>query len=74
MSYMAAVTIRIPAELEAKLKKVCRQQNRSASDVLRESLRRYLVSEQLRQMREELRPYARAAGFVTDEDVFKAVS
>ena len=74
MSYMSAVTIRIPAELQAKLKKVCRRQKRSASDVLRESLRRYLAAEQLRELRQELRPYAEAAGFRTDEDIFKVVS
>lgn len=74
MSYMTAVTIRVPPELQSKLRRLCKQQKRSASDVLRESLRRYLVAEQLRELREELRPYAEAAGFLTDEDVFKAVS
>jgi predicted transcriptional regulator len=74
MSYMTAVTIRIPTELQSKLRKVCKKQNRSASDVLRESLRRYLAAEQLRELRDELRPYAQAAGFVSDDDVFKAVS
>jgi predicted transcriptional regulator len=74
MSYMSALTIRIPPDLERKLQKLCRQQGRSASDVVRESLRRYMAAEQLRQTREKLRPYAEAAGFLTDQDVFKAVS
>ena len=74
MSYMDAVTIRIPPELQAKLTRLCKRQNRSASDVLRESLRRYLAAEQLRELRDELRPYAQASGFLTDEDVFKAFS
>lgn len=74
LSYMTAVTIRIPPELESKLKRACKRQQRSASDILRESLRRYLAVEQLRELRDELRPYAQASGFVTDEDVFKAVS
>jgi len=74
MSYMSAVTIRIPRELQSKLEKLCKKQHRSASDVLRESLRRYLVAEQLREIRSELRPYAEAAGLVTDDDIFKAVS
>ena len=74
MSYMSALTIRIPSDLQAKLDKLCKRQHRSASDILRESLRRYLVAEQLRELRDELRPYAEAAGFLTDEDVFKAVS
>ncbi|HEX3357853.1 MAG TPA: ribbon-helix-helix protein, CopG family [Tepidisphaeraceae bacterium] len=71
---MSAVTIRIPPDLQTKLEKLCKRQHRSASDILRDSLRRYLVAEQLRELRDELRPYAEASGFLTDEDVFKAVS
>jgi predicted transcriptional regulator len=74
MSYMSAVTIRIPADLQQKLRKLCRQQHRSASDVVRQSLHRYIVAEELRQMRDKLRPFAQAKGFLADEDVFKAVS
>lgn len=72
MSYMNDVlTIRIPKKLAKELKGLCDQQGRSASDVVRESLRRYIVTEHLRQIREELRPYAEAKGVFTDEDVFK---
>ncbi|MGD0463024.1 MAG: YlcI/YnfO family protein [Tepidisphaeraceae bacterium] len=67
---MSALTIRIPPELQAKLQKLCKQQHRSASDVVRESLRRYIAAEQLRDAREKLRPFAQAKGFITDEDVF----
>jgi predicted transcriptional regulator len=74
MSYMSPLTIRIPEELRRKLEKLRKQQQRSSSDVVRESLRRYIAQEQLRQARERLRPYAEARGFLTDEDVFKAVS
>jgi predicted transcriptional regulator len=74
MSYMSPITLRIPPDLQRQLQKLCRQQGRSASDVVRESLRRYVIAEQLRQTREALRPFAEASGFLTDEDVFKAVS
>ncbi|HEX4055103.1 MAG TPA: ribbon-helix-helix protein, CopG family [Tepidisphaeraceae bacterium] len=71
---MSALTIRIPPELQRKLQRLCRQQHRSAGDVVRESLGRYIAAEQFRSTRETLRPLARAKGFVTVEDVFKAVS
>jgi len=74
MSYMDAITIRIPKELAKKLEQICKRQHRSTSEVVRESLRRYLDLEQLREIREQLRPHAEAAGVLTDEDVFKAVS
>lgn len=71
---MSALTIRLPDELQKMLDELCRQQHRSSSDIMRESLRRYYAQEQLRQLREKLRPYAEAKGILTDEDVFKAVS
>jgi predicted transcriptional regulator len=71
---MNALTIRIPEALRRNLRKLCRRQRRSTSDVVRESLRRYIAQEQLRLARQKLRPYAEARGFLTDEDVFKTVS
>ena len=71
---MSNVTIRIPEPLRKELNALCKQQQRSTSEVVRESLRRYIDAERLRRIRERLRPYAEARGFLTDEDVFKAVS
>ena len=74
MAGMVTMTIRIPEELRKELLRISAQQDRSASDLVRESLRRFIASEQLRQIREETRPRAESRGFRTDEDVFKAVS
>ena len=71
---MSNLTIRIPESLRKELKKLCGQEQRPASEVVRESLRRYIASAQLRRIREKTRPRAEAHGFLTDEDVFKAVS
>jgi len=71
---MTTVTIRIPKELLAQLQKLCDQQHRSTSDVIRESLRRYIDAEQLRLIREMTHPQAEARGFLTDDDIFKVVS
>jgi predicted transcriptional regulator len=68
------VSFRIPPELRRELRRLCKAQKRPVSDVAREALRRYLAAEELRVLREKLRPYAEARGFLTDEDVFKAVS
>ena len=68
------LNIRIPDSLQEELQALCKKQHRSTSDVVRDSLRRYLALEQMNQLREKLRPHAEAAGFLTDEDVFKAVS
>ncbi len=69
-----AISFRIPPELRRALARLCKRQKRPVSDVAREALRRYIAMEELRSLRQRLRPYAEAQGFLTDEDVFNAVS
>lgn len=71
---MARLSIRIPLNLQRELLKLSKEQSRSISEVVRESMRHYFAAQQIQRMREKLRPYAESAGFLTDEDVFKAVS
>jgi len=47
---------------------------RSQCDVAREALRRQLSIQRFRALRREAMPYAAAAGYLTDEDVFRDVS
>lgn len=68
------LNVRIPVELKRQLDALSRSQHRTASELGRESLRRYLASEQLAAVRKMTVPLAEAQGFITDEDVFKAVS
>ena len=49
-------------------------QNKPVSDVVRESIRRYVAVERFRALRRKVLPFAEAQGFLTDEDVFKAIS
>jgi predicted transcriptional regulator len=71
---MSTMTFRIPEALRQELETLCRQQSRPASEVVRESLRRYLAAERFRALRKKTLPFAEAQGFLTDDDVFKAVS
>ncbi|MFO7900617.1 MAG: ribbon-helix-helix protein, CopG family [Planctomycetota bacterium] len=71
---MKTLTVRLPDELRAGLERISREQNTSVSDLVRESLRRYVAVEQFRAQREKVLPLAEAQGFVTDDDVFKAIS
>ena len=71
---MSNLTVRIPEKLRRQLKRLGRRQQRPVSELVRDSLRRYVAEEELRQIRQRLRPYAEAKGLLTDEDVFKAVS
>lgn len=76
LSYMktATVTIRLDAKLQRELSRLSRQLGRSRSELVRDALRRQLALVQFEQARRGLLPFAEAQGFLTDEDVFAAVS
>lgn len=71
---MNTVTIRLPEDLKADLQRISREQNKPVSEVVRESIRRYVAVERFRALRRKVLPFAEAQGFLTDEDVFKAIS
>ena len=47
---------------------------RSISDIARDALRRQLALLQFEDARRQIVPFAEARGYLTDEDVFRAVS
>jgi predicted transcriptional regulator len=71
---MNTLTIRLPNDLRSDLKKLSQEQNKPVSDIVRESIRRYVAVEKFRALRKKVLPFAEAQGFLTDEDVFKAIS
>ena len=71
---MATLTVRIDDELERQLNQMAALRGVSRSDLVRDLLRRHLVVETIDQIRKELMPYAEAAGWFTDEDVFRDIS
>jgi predicted transcriptional regulator len=76
LSYMktATVTIRLDAKLQKELDQLSKRLGRSRSDLVRDALRRQLSLAQFERIRREALPAAEARGFLTDEDVFAAVS
>ena len=71
---MNTLTIRIPDELRADLEEISSRRNVPVSDLVRESLRRYVAIERFRALRKRTPPFAKAQGLLTDEDVFRAIS
>ena len=70
----SALTIRIDPELEKLLERVAKRSGRTRSDIAREALRRQLALVQFEDLRKRMMPFAEAAGYLTDEDVFRDVS
>jgi predicted transcriptional regulator len=71
---MTTLTIRLPQALKAQLDEISRDENKAVSDIVRESLRRYIAVERFRSVRKKILPFAEAQGLLTDEDVFKALA
>ena len=74
MSCMSSLTIRIPQKLRRQLDNLSRDRQLPVSDLVRDSLRRYVAVERFRALRKKTVPLAEARGFLTDDDVFKAIS
>lgn len=70
----ATLTIRLDDQLNEQLNELARLARRSKSELVREMLWRQAAVEELRTSRATLMPYAERAGFLTDEDFFRAVS
>ena len=61
-------------DLEKRLDRAAKRSGRSRSEIVRDALRRQLAVEQFEDLRKRMMPFAEAAGYLTDEDVFRDVS
>lgn len=71
---MNTLSIRIPQPLRRDLERLARQNHLPISDLVRDSLRQYVAAQKFQSLRNNAIPFARQQGFLTDDDVFKAVS
>ena len=69
-----SVTVRLDEGLAKTLRRECRRSGQSQSEVIRDALRRQLAVREFEELRKKTVPFAEAAGYVTDEDVFRDVS
>jgi metal-responsive CopG/Arc/MetJ family transcriptional regulator len=68
------MTVRLGDGLMTILDEVCRRSGQTRSEVMRDALRRHLAVRRFEQLRRRAMPFAQARGYLTDEDVFEAVS
>lgn len=67
---MNTITFRIPEDLKDDLQKISQTEHKPVSDLVRESVRRFVAVERFRQLRRKALPFAEAQGLLTDEDIF----
>jgi predicted transcriptional regulator len=68
------LTIRIPDNLREELQKISDSEAKPVSDLVRESILRYVSIYKFRQLRKGIIPFAEAQGYLTDEDIYKSIS
>ena len=69
-----SMTVRIPDELHEQLMKISKKEGKPVSDLVRESLLKFIALYRYNQLRGMVIPYAEAQGIFTDEDVFNRIS
>ncbi|HLB59965.1 MAG TPA: ribbon-helix-helix protein, CopG family [Bdellovibrionota bacterium] len=74
MKRKSLISVRIPKELGEIINEFCKKTRLPLSDLVRESIKRYIAVEQFRHVRKKILPFAEAQGLLTDEDIFKAIS
>jgi predicted transcriptional regulator len=69
-----SLTIRLDDDLEQELEAACAETGRSRGEIVRDALRRQLQLMRFERLRRQALPFGEAAGWLTDDDVFAAVS
>jgi metal-responsive CopG/Arc/MetJ family transcriptional regulator len=70
----SVLSVSLPKKLAIDLDVLSKETGRNKSDIVKESLAEFLWENRFRRMKKRLQNKAKAAGFVTDDDVFKAIS
>lgn len=70
------LTVSINPDLKKKLNQIAKQNHVTKSDVVKKAVEIYILQDDFHNLREELIPFAKKAGYYTDEEIFnnKALS
>jgi mRNA-degrading endonuclease RelE of RelBE toxin-antitoxin system len=68
------LTVRIPESMRTELMELSKEQQKPVSDLVRESLQKFIAIQRFRKLRKVVIPFAEARGIFTDEDVFREFS
>ncbi len=70
----SVLSVSLPGRMAAELDALAKATGRNKSDIVKESLAIFLWEAKFKQVKNRPVKKAKAAGIVTEEDVFKAVS
>lgn len=69
-----SISIRIPDDIRKNLKAISKKEGKPLSDLVRDSLQKYIAVYRFQQLRNMVLPFAETQGILTDEDVYKSIS
>lgn len=67
---MKTITIRLNDKLDSELSDIAKSSGVTKSDIVRKALEKHLLVEKFDELRTSLIPFARRAGYYTEEDVY----
>lgn len=70
----AVLTVRLNDDEASALERLVQATGKSRSDLVRDALRAQALRETMRLLHEDLAPQARAAGWLTEDDILRDVS
>jgi predicted transcriptional regulator len=68
------LTISVDHALKTKLNKTAKKLHVTRSELVKRAIEKYIVKEEIIDIRNILIPYAEKAGYYTDDDVFNDIS
>ena len=68
------LSIHLPEDLYNRLDSFAKETGRNKSDVVRESINFYLWEKRFEKTKSKIKPLAKKAGVITEEDVFEHIS
>jgi predicted transcriptional regulator len=71
---MKTITMRLPDDQYSGLRQISQMQQKPLGAVVRESILSYVAVGKFRAQRKKVLPFAETQDFMTDKEVFKAIS
>lgn len=71
---MTVVSIELDDKLAKELKQTAESLKTSEVDLIKKAVDNFLRQQRMDQIREEMQPYAEAAGYLTEEDIYREIS
>ena len=68
------VSIRMDDDVQQMLNTFAEKSNTRKRDIVNRALRHYIYLQEIKAVRKELKPYAEAQGFYTEEDILNTIS